>query len=73
MDAFFTGLSNLINLQVVVAIFIGAVGGVMIGAIPGIGPAIAFAISPENQMPPSAINGTSLDCTFSLIDKIAVI
>ena len=44
MDAFYTGVSNLINFHVIVAIVIGAVGGVMIGAIPGIGPAIAIAI-----------------------------
>ena len=44
MDAFVLGLTNLMHLQVIIAILIGAIGGVIIGAIPGIGPAIAIAI-----------------------------
>ncbi|WP_299205470.1 tripartite tricarboxylate transporter permease [uncultured Tateyamaria sp.] len=44
MEAFWTGLDNLASLPVLVAILIGSVGGLAIGAVPGIGPAIAIAI-----------------------------
>lgn len=44
MDAFWIGLSNLMQPAVLVAILIGSVGGLAIGAVPGIGPAIAIAI-----------------------------
>ena len=44
MDAFWIGLANIAQLQVLVAIVIGSVGGLAIGAVPGIGPAIAIAI-----------------------------
>ena len=44
MDAFLTGLDNLMSLDVLLAILIGSVGGLIIGAVPGIGPAIAIAI-----------------------------
>lgn len=44
MEAFLLGLDNLLTPQVLMAIFIGSVGGLFIGAIPGIGPAIAIAI-----------------------------
>ncbi|MEM7242817.1 MAG: tripartite tricarboxylate transporter permease [Pseudomonadota bacterium] len=44
MEAFLTGLDSLMNPQVIVAIIIGSVGGLIIGAVPGIGPAIAIAI-----------------------------
>lgn len=44
MEAFYTGLNNLLDPQVLVALFIGAIGGLVIGAVPGIGPAIAIAI-----------------------------
>lgn len=44
MDAFLLGLQNLLEPQVIVAIVIGSVGGLFIGAVPGIGPAIAIAI-----------------------------
>ncbi|MCY3876390.1 MAG: tripartite tricarboxylate transporter permease [Rhodobacteraceae bacterium] len=44
MDAFFTGLDNLLQAPVLIAMAIGALGGVAIGAVPGIGPAIAIAI-----------------------------
>ncbi len=44
MDAFFTGLDNILQTQVLIAMAIGALGGVAIGAVPGIGPAIAIAI-----------------------------
>lgn len=44
MDAFLTGLSALMQPSVLLAILIGSVGGLVIGAVPGIGPAIAIAI-----------------------------
>ena len=44
MDALMTGLSNLLDPQVLIALLIGSVGGLIIGAVPGIGPAIAIAI-----------------------------
>ena len=37
------GLSNLAQPSVMIALVIGAIGGLVIGAIPGIGPAIAIA------------------------------
>ena len=39
-----TGLAALWDIQVLVALLIGSIGGVLIGAVPGIGPAIAIAI-----------------------------
>ena len=44
MDSFLLGLGNLMAPSVLLAIVIGSVGGLMIGAVPGIGPAIAIAI-----------------------------
>ena len=44
MDAFWIGLANIMQPSVLVAILIGSVGGLAIGAVPGIGPAIAIAI-----------------------------
>ena len=44
MEALTTGLSNVFELNVIIAIVIGSVGGLIIGAVPGIGPAIAIAI-----------------------------
>ena len=44
MDNFWLGLNNLLDLQVLMALFVGAIGGMVIGAIPGIGPAIAISI-----------------------------
>ena len=44
MDAFILGFQNLMTFPVIIAILIGSVGGVIIGAVPGIGPAIAIAI-----------------------------
>ena len=44
MDAFILGLQNLMTFPVIIAILIGSVGGVIIGAVPRIGPAIAIAI-----------------------------
>ena len=44
MELFLISLENLLRLDVILALLIGAVGGVIIGAIPGVGPAIAIAI-----------------------------
>lgn len=44
MDALLLGLQNLLAPEVLLAILVGSVGGLIIGAIPGIGPAIAIAI-----------------------------
>ena len=44
MEAFLTGLDSLMQPAVLLAILIGSVGGLIIGAVPGIGPAIAIAI-----------------------------
>ncbi|MDF0602710.1 tripartite tricarboxylate transporter permease [Psychromarinibacter sp. C21-152] len=44
MDALLSGLDLLARLDVLVALLIGSVGGVIIGAIPGVGPAVAIAI-----------------------------
>mgnify|MGYP000577199783 CR=1 FL=1 len=43
-DALVLGIQNLANPQVIFALVIGAIGGLIIGAVPGIGPAIAIAI-----------------------------
>ena len=44
METLFSGLSLLAQWQVLVALAIGSVGGVIIGAIPGVGAAVAIAI-----------------------------
>lgn len=44
MEALLIGIENLTSWPVLVAMLIGSVGGVVIGAVPGIGPAIAIAI-----------------------------
>ncbi len=44
MDVFLSGLNLLFSLDVLVALLIGSIGGVVIGAIPGVGPAVAIAI-----------------------------
>lgn len=37
-------LDRLLEWQVIAALLIGSIGGVVIGAIPGVGPAVAIAI-----------------------------
>ncbi|KNG94890.1 tripartite tricarboxylate transporter permease [Pseudaestuariivita atlantica] len=44
MEALWTGIDNIFQPGVLVAMLIGSVGGLAIGAVPGIGPAIAIAI-----------------------------
>jgi putative tricarboxylic transport membrane protein len=44
MEAFLLGLDALLTPSVMIAILVGSVGGLLIGAVPGIGPAIAIAI-----------------------------
>ena len=44
MDVLLSGLGHLLDWQVLAALLIGSVGGVVIGAIPGVGAAVAIAI-----------------------------
>lgn len=44
MDTFLSGLEFIARIDVLIALLIGSIGGVMIGAIPGVGPAVAIAI-----------------------------
>ena len=44
MEDLLAGLARLSEWQVIVALMVGALGGLIIGAVPGIGPAIAIAI-----------------------------
>jgi putative tricarboxylic transport membrane protein len=44
MELFLTGLEALFRFDVLLALLTGAFGGVIIGAIPGVGPAVAIAI-----------------------------
>lgn len=44
MDTWLSALDILLRLEVLVALLIGSVGGVIIGAIPGVGPPVAIAI-----------------------------
>ena len=44
MENLIAGLEMLARWDVILALFIGSVGGVIIGAIPGVGPAVAIAI-----------------------------
>ena len=44
MDTFLSGMELLARFDVALALLIGSIGGVIIGAIPGVGPAVAIAI-----------------------------
>lgn len=44
METFLSGVELLLRWDVVLALFIGSIGGVIIGAIPGVGAAVAIAI-----------------------------
>jgi putative tricarboxylic transport membrane protein len=44
MDIFLSALDILMRWDVALALLVGSVGGVLIGAIPGVGPAVAIAI-----------------------------
>lgn len=44
MDTIISALGMLANFQVLIALLVGSIGGVIIGAIPGVGPPIAIAI-----------------------------
>jgi len=44
MENLLAGLEMLARWDVVLALFVGSIGGVVIGAIPGVGPAVAIAI-----------------------------
>ena len=43
MENVLAGLDQLLQFQVLAALFTGAIVGVIIGAIPGVGPAVAIA------------------------------
>jgi len=44
MELFVEGITNIMRWDVMVALLIGSIGGVIIGAIPGVGAAVAIAI-----------------------------
>jgi putative tricarboxylic transport membrane protein len=44
MDLLLSGFENIARIDVMVALLIGSIGGVLMGAIPGVGPAVAIAI-----------------------------
>ncbi|MCG7521493.1 tripartite tricarboxylate transporter permease [Ruegeria sp. Ofav3-42] len=44
MDTLLSGISLLAQWDVMIALVIGSIGGVIIGALPGVGPAVAIAI-----------------------------
>jgi putative tricarboxylic transport membrane protein len=44
MDVLISGIHMLMSFDVLLALLIGSIGGVIIGAIPGVGPAVAIAI-----------------------------
>ena len=44
MSALLSGLAIIAQWEVLVALLIGSIGGVIIGALPGVGPAVAIAI-----------------------------
>ena len=44
IDSLLSGIGLLLQWQVLLALLVGSVGGVVIGAIPGVGPAVAIAI-----------------------------
>ncbi|WP_109310908.1 tripartite tricarboxylate transporter permease [Ruegeria sp. AU67] len=44
METLLSGISILLQWQVIVALLIGSIGGVIIGALPGVGAAVAIAI-----------------------------
>ena len=44
MDILFSAFEILLRWDVIIALLFGSVGGVIIGAVPGVGPAVAIAI-----------------------------
>jgi putative tricarboxylic transport membrane protein len=60
MDLFIDGFLAILRLDVLLALLIGSVGGVIIGAIPGIGAAIAIAIILPATFHMEAIVGLTL-------------
>lgn len=44
MELFYQGLLAIMRVDVIIALLVGSIGGVLIGAIPGVGPAVAIAI-----------------------------
>ncbi|WP_435256648.1 tripartite tricarboxylate transporter permease [Thioclava sp. FR2] len=45
MDMFFSGIEMLARWDVIAALLIGSIGGVLVGAMPGVGAAVAIAIA----------------------------
>ena len=44
MELLYQGVNGILRMDVALALLIGSIGGVLIGAIPGVGPAVAIAI-----------------------------
>ena len=44
MDLLIAGFETIARVDVMIALLVGSIGGVIIGAIPGVGPAVAIAI-----------------------------
>lgn len=44
MELLIQGISDILRVDVLIALFVGSIGGVIIGAIPGVGAAVAIAI-----------------------------
>jgi len=44
MELLLAAIDNLLRWDVLVALLIGSIGGVLIGAIPGVGAAVAIAL-----------------------------
>ena len=59
MDVLVSALEILMRWDVILALLVGSVGGVVIGAIPGVGPAVAIAI----LLPANIFHGS--DCGFN--------
>lgn len=45
MDSFIAGIELLARWDVIAALLIGSIGGVLVGAMPGVGAAVAIAIA----------------------------
>lgn len=45
MDSFLSGLELLVRWDVIAALLVGSIGGVLVGAMPGVGAAVAIAIA----------------------------
>ena len=67
MDTFLSGLGMLAHLDVMIALLIGSIGGVVIGAIPGVGAAVVDAAGPPGSSgPPPRVVAPSATCLPAL-------